>query len=57
VTLILEAVARASDRYTKDYLAALEGFSPLRFSFLRSMKEILKQKSGPLARLEVSLQA
>lgn len=57
VTLILEAVARASDRYTKDYLTALETYSPLRFSYLKLLKENLKQKSKALRRLESTISA
>jgi hypothetical protein len=56
VTLILEAVARASDRYAKDYLTTLEAYSPLRFSFLNLLKENLKQRSWVLNRLESAVQ-
>jgi hypothetical protein len=56
VTLILEAVARASDKYTEDYLSSLEACSPLRFSYLKSMKEDLRQKSGVLARFQAALE-
>jgi hypothetical protein len=57
VTLILEAVARASDRYTRDYLTALEAYSPLRFSCLKSLKEYLKQKGKKLGRFESAISA
>jgi hypothetical protein len=56
VTLILEAVARSSDKYTLNYVTDLEAHSPLRFSYLKSMKEILRQKSGVLARFEATLE-
>jgi hypothetical protein len=57
LTLILEATARASDRYTEDYLTALEANSPLKFSYLRFLKEDLKQKSRTLGRLESTISA
>jgi len=57
VTLILEAAARASDRYTKGYLTALEAYSPLRFSYLKSLKENLRQRSRSLRRLESAMSA
>ncbi|MGA9363077.1 MAG: class 1 isoprenoid biosynthesis enzyme [Bacteroidota bacterium] len=57
LTLILEATARASDRYTEDYLTALEAYSPLRFSCLKSLKENLKQKSKSLRRFESAISA
>jgi hypothetical protein len=56
VTLILEAVSRASERYTKDYLATLEAHSPLRFCYLKSMKETLRHKLGGLARFQAALE-
>jgi hypothetical protein len=55
VTLILEAVARAMDRYTKDYLTALEAYSPLRFCYLRSLKEHLRERSKWLGRFESTI--
>jgi hypothetical protein len=57
VTLILEAAARASDRYTKDYLTTLEAYSPLRFSYLKSLKENLKKRSLSLRRFESVISA
>jgi hypothetical protein len=57
VMLILEAVARASDRYKKDYLAALEAHSPLRLSYLKSLKENLRWKSKALGRFESAISA
>ena len=55
LTLILEATARASDRYTEDYLSALEVHSPLRFSCLKSLKENLRQKSKSLRMIEPTI--
>jgi hypothetical protein len=57
VTLILEAVARSSDKYTVNYLAALEAHSPLRFSYLKSMKENLKSRNRTLTKLEFTMSA
>jgi len=57
LTLILEATARASHRYTKDYLTALEAYSPLRFSYLKSLKENLRHKSKSPRRLESAISA
>jgi hypothetical protein len=56
VTLILEAVARMRDKFTEDYLVSLEVHSPLRFSYLRWMKENLKRRSSFFSRLEPEAQ-
>jgi hypothetical protein len=55
VTLILEAVARSSDKYTSDYLTSLEAYSPLRFSHLKALKESLKHKSKCLEMAESAI--
>jgi hypothetical protein len=55
VTLILEAVARGRGKYAEDYLASLEAHSPLRFSYLNTLKESLRRKSKCLEVVESAI--
>jgi len=46
--LIFEAIARSEQLYPDSYLIALEKFSPLRFDFLRKMRDKVDQKCDAL---------
>jgi hypothetical protein len=50
-SLVIRAAGEAPDLYTRDYVAALETYSPFRFSFLNDRRKRLESRKGILNRL------
>ena len=48
---VIRAAGEAPDLYTRDYVAALETYSPFRFSFLNDRRKRLESRKGILNRL------
>jgi hypothetical protein len=50
-SLVIRAAGETPDLYTHDYVAALETYSPFRFSFLNDRRKRLESRKGILNRL------
>jgi hypothetical protein len=50
-SLLIRAAARSGELYSDDYLAELETYSPLRFSFLKERQEQFTHGAGSYAKL------